>query len=116
MEADLRNIVEEFSDIVEVIEKLEISEEEQVSKLKARLNLYDGTILWVREIRLKKVIQAYSYYWLRPDQTIIVGWDNAPHHKEVESFPHHKHIGNKIDPSQEKNLRSVLSFIKGFLV
>lgn len=116
MEANLRNIVEEFSDIVEVIEKLEISEEEQVSKLKAKLNLCDGTILWVREIRFKKVMQAYSYYWLRPDQTIIVGWDNAPHHKEVESFPHHKHIGNKIDPSQEKNLRGVLSFIKGFLL
>jgi len=116
MEADLRNIVEEFSDIVEIIEELEISKEEQVSKLKARLNLCDGTILWVREIRLKEVRQAYSYYWLRPDLTIIVGWDNAPHHKEVESFPHHKHIGDKIDPSQEKNLRDVLSFIRDFLV
>jgi len=116
METVLRNIVEEFSDIIEVIEKLEISEEEQVSKLKARLSLCDGTFLWVKEIRLKEVMKAYSYYWLRPNQTIIVGWDNAPHHKEVESFPHHKHIGNKIDPSREKNLRDVLSFIRDFLV
>ncbi|MEA3414737.1 MAG: hypothetical protein U9R02_01020 [Thermodesulfobacteriota bacterium] len=45
METVLRNIVEEFSDIIEVIEKLEISEEEQVSKLKARLSLCDGTFL-----------------------------------------------------------------------
>ncbi len=42
MEANLRNIVEEFSDTVEVIEKLEMSEEEQVSKLKARLSLCEG--------------------------------------------------------------------------
>jgi len=85
MEPNLRNIVEEFSDIVEIIEKLEISEEEQVSKLKARLSLCDGTILWVREIRLNEVRQAYSYYWLRPDLTIIVGWDNAPHHTSQRS-------------------------------
>ncbi|MCK4485199.1 MAG: hypothetical protein KAU38_00370 [Desulfobacterales bacterium] len=115
IEAHLRKIVAEFSDVVEVIEKLEISEEEQVSKLKAKLSLCDGTTLWVREICLKEVIEAYSYYWLRPDETIIIGWDNAPHHKEVGSFPHHKHIGNKIEPSQEKNLRDVLSFIRSFL-
>ncbi len=42
METVLSNIVEEFSDIIEVIEKLEISEEEQVSKLKARLSLCEG--------------------------------------------------------------------------
>ena len=46
IEAHLRKIVAEFSDVVEVIEKLEISEEEQVSKLKAKLSLCDGTTLW----------------------------------------------------------------------
>jgi len=115
IEAHLGKIVEEFSDIVEVTEKLELSEEEQVTRLKARLGLCDGTILWVREIWLKEVMEAYSYYWLRPDETIIIGWDNAPHHKEVGTFPHHKHIGNKIEPSHEKNLRDVLSFIRNFL-
>lgn len=115
IEAHLRKIVDEFSDIVEVTAKLELSEEEHVSRLKARLSLRDGTVLWIREIWVKEVIEAYSYYWLRPDETVIIGWDNAPHHKEVGTFPHHKHLGNTIESSQEKNLRGVLSFIRDFL-
>ncbi len=115
VEANLRKIVDECPDIVEQIEKLEISEEEQISKLKAKLRLFDGTILWVREVWLKEKIKAYSYYWLRPDETVIIGWDNAPHHKEINSFPHHKHTSNRIEQSEEKNLRDVLNFIKNFL-
>jgi len=115
VEANLRNIVDKCPDIVKQIEKLEISEEEQISKLKAKLRLFDGTILWVREVWLKEKIEAYSYYWLRPDETVIIGWDNAPHHKEISFFPHHRHTSNRIEPSEEKNLRDVLNFIKIFL-
>ena len=44
-----------------------------------------------------------------------MGWDNAPHHKEVNSFPHHKHLGSKVEPSNERNLSEVLKFIRIFL-
>jgi hypothetical protein len=114
IEAYLRAITGEFSDIVKSIEKLEISEEEQISNLKAKLILFDGTIFWVREVWLRETIEAYSYYWLRPDDTVIIGWDNAPHHREVSSFPHHRHVGNKIESSEERDLRNVLSFIRDF--
>ena len=115
IEAALRKTIEQFSDIVEFVEKLELSEEEHVSKVKAKLKLFDGTALWIREIRIAGKIEVYSYYWLRPDETIIMGWDNAPHHKEIVSFPHHKHVGNKIEPSQQMNINDVLSFIRNFL-
>ena len=115
IEATFRKTIEQFSDIIEFAEKLELSEEEHVSKVKAKLKLFDGTALWIREIWIEDKIETYSYYWLRPDETIIMGWDNAPHHKEIVSFPHHKHIGNKIEPSQQMNINDVLSFIKKFL-
>jgi hypothetical protein len=115
VETNLRKIVDEYSNIVKLIEKLEISEEEQISKLKAKLRLFDGTILWVREVWLKEKIEAYSYYWLRPDETVIIGWDNAPHHREVNSFPHHMHVGEKIEPSSQRDLKEVLGYIKDFL-
>jgi len=114
-EADFRNALDEYKDVIASIEILEISEEENISNLRSRLRVYDGTILWVREIRNKESIVSYSYYWLRSDETVIIGWDNAPHHNEVSSFPNHKHIGNKIEASQESNLRDVLNFIKKFL-
>lgn len=114
-EDNLNKIKDKYSDIVKSIEKYEISEEEQVSALKAKLRLFDGTIVWVREVWIKDKIEAYSYYWLRPDETVIIGWDNAPHHKKINSFPHHRHINNSIEASQEKSLGEVLEFIRRFL-
>ena len=64
---------------------------------------------------IKGAIEAYSYYWLRPDETIIIGWDNAPHHQSVKTFPHHRHIGDRIEESQEREMSQVLKFIKNFL-
>jgi len=115
IEVTFRKTIEQFSDIVEFVEKLELSEEEYISKIKAKLKLFDGSVLWIREIWIKGKIEIYSYYWLRPDETIIMGWDNAPHHKEIATFPHHKHVGNKIEPSQQMNIKNVLSFIRKFL-
>jgi hypothetical protein len=115
IEATFRKTIEHFSDIIWFVEKLELSEEEGVSKVKAKLKLFDGTALWIRGIWIENKIEAYSYYWLRPDETIIMGWDNAPHHQEIVSFPYHKHIGNKIEPSQQMNINDVLSFIRKYL-
>ena len=77
IEVNLNRIRDEYSDIVKFIEKFEVSEEEQISELKAKLRLFDGTIVWVREVWIKDKIEAYSYYWLRPDETVIIGWDNV---------------------------------------
>ena len=43
-----------------------------------------------------------------------IGWDNAPHHPEVSTHPHHTHIGmqENIQPSDETNLADVLKLIK----
>src|SRR5208283_1825835 len=110
LEAYVRGIEDTYSDIVERIVKLEISKEEQTSRIKAKLVLFDGTILWIREVWIRETIAAYSYYWLRPDDSVIMGWDNAPHHRDVASFPHHKHIGKNIEPSNENDIRKVMDF------
>ena len=44
---------------------------------------------------------------------LIFRYDNAPHHREIETFPHHKHVGNKVLPSKEKNLLEVLKEVEG---
>lgn len=111
------NNVREFSDIIESVEELSISDEEGLVKLKAKLKIYNSTVLWVREIISERRLIAYSYYWLRPDNSLILGWDNAPHHPEVDTFPHHKHIGekNEVRLSQENKLTDVLKFIRDFI-
>jgi len=115
MQDCLRKTLEAYSDIIESVEDLEIAEKNLVSRLKVKLRLFDGSILWAREVWSKGKMSAYSYYWLRSDETVIMGWDNAPHHKGVKTFPHHKHIGGAIEDSQERNMSDVLHFIKHFL-
>ena len=103
-----------FSDIVKAIEDLEIVQKETVSKLKAKLRLFDGSTLWVREVYVYDLMEVYSYYWLRPDETMIIGWDNAPHHDDVKTYPHHRHIAGKVEDSGQRNLEDVLNFIRWF--
>jgi hypothetical protein len=108
-------MINDFSDLAAVIESIEFFQKETVSKLKAKLRLFDGSILWIKEIRSAETLDSYSYYWLRPDETAIMGWDNAPHHKNIETYPHHKHVGDLVQSSTQTDLRAVLSFIKEFL-
>jgi len=103
-----------FDDIIESIEIIEFVEEEHVSKLKIKTKLVDASYFWIREIKRRSELIAYSYYWLRSNGTVIIGWDNAPHHPEIENFPHHKHIGKKVEPSHDTNLEDILDFIKKY--
>jgi hypothetical protein len=78
------------------------------------MRLFDGSILWAREVQVNGLMEIYSYYWLRPDETMIIGWDNAPHHKGVKTYPHHRHIGGNVENSDLRNLQDILNFIKLF--
>jgi len=37
--------------------------------------------------------------------------DNSPHHKDIETYPHHKHQEEKILPSYEITIQDILQFI-----
>ena len=56
----------------------------------------------------KKV--KYRYHYMDEDQNMIFRYDNAPHHANVSTFPHHKHEfdENKVVSSPEVNLDRVL--------
>ncbi|MBT7094110.1 MAG: hypothetical protein HN936_12745 [Bacteroidetes bacterium] len=38
-------------------------------------------------------------------------WDNSPHHRDVSTFPHHKHTNNGIAESVELSIREILEII-----
>lgn len=60
--------------------------------------LNDGMTLRVTERWANDVLVRYSYYWLDSQDRLKVGWDNAPHHTQLATFPHHKHIGTQNSP------------------
>ncbi len=53
----------------------------------------------------------YSFHWQTSACELIVRWDNAPHHQNIATYPHHKHTGNGIFENVEISLNDVLYFI-----
>ena len=112
MEIDERiELIErKFSHLAEDVLILSSTEE----TLKMILQFYDGTFLRVAERWKRGNLTRYSYYWLDNENKLKVGWDNAPHHKNLATYPHHKHVGEqaKIENSQEHCLEDVMMLIE----
>jgi len=111
---DLR-VFREYQVIIHSIEKIEYAHTGPISIFRAKLLFIDNTVLQVQEVAEEDNVLAYSYYWLRTDNTVIIGWDNAPHHKEIKSYPHHRHKGKSVEESQQHNLKDVLKYIQHIL-
>ena len=76
------------------------------------IELRDGSELHVFEYvdsDLHKI--DYSYHWQNKEKRLITRWDNAPHHSEIETFPHHVHEGEDIKPSEEPTFVELLKKI-----
>jgi hypothetical protein len=69
--------------------------------LRLMIYLQDGTNLRVTEQWRGTSLERYSYYWLTAENTLKIGWDNAPHHTRIATHPHHKHVDRQrnIQPS-----------------
>ncbi|AFL95740.1 hypothetical protein CL1_1541 [Thermococcus cleftensis] len=100
------------SPVVKDYEILDYKEGESFYFLKIKAELIDGSVLYIREF-VSEDDYNYSFQWQRNGE-LIVRWDNAPHHRDVETFPHHKHVGSKdnVQPSREVSLEDVLKAIE----
>jgi hypothetical protein len=59
---------------------------------------------------------SYAYTYLKEGRRIF-RYDNAPHHPEIVTFPHHKHIGpqDRLTPADQPGLNSVLQEVAAWL-
>ena len=73
----LQKIEKKYVQIVEDILVLQVTDE----ILKLILKLRGETTLRVLERWKEDKLVRYSYYWLDSENNLIIGWDNAPHHK-----------------------------------
>ena len=101
----------EFGSSVQRVVCLELDDE----SIRLVLLMKDGTNLRVAEQWNGNVLRRYSYYWLNKNNELKIGWDNAPHHTKLDSYPHHKHVGkqNNLQSSQETSLVDVMEVIFG---
>ncbi len=60
---------------------------------------------------------VYRFHYVKPDNKLIFRYDNAPHHPELETFPHRKHLANgTVVASEEQTLPRVLDEIKALVL
>ena len=101
------------------IEYIKVLENE--GYIRGTLTLIDGTELRLLEYTKitnnQAVTLRYRLQW-QTEGELITRWNNAPHHPEIKTFPHHKHIKgeDKPKPSKTTNLISVLKEIEAEIV
>lgn len=71
----------------------------QVGLFRYRITLVNGDLLKLMErveVKAGKVeISKYRHHWQKASGEIVKRWDNAPHHPQVKTFPHHLHEGSE---------------------
>ncbi|HEX6386053.1 MAG TPA: DUF6516 family protein [Anaerolineae bacterium] len=77
-----------------------------------RLRFWDGSLLEFREIFVEEGIvlvkTEYAYHYQDAKGKLIFRYDNAPHHPEIATHPHHKHTSNRTEVSEPPHLNDVL--------
>jgi len=103
----------ENSSIIKDYEILDYKQGDDFYFIKIKAVLIDNSELYIREY-ISENEYLYSYHWQNESGEMIIRWDNSPHHKNLKSFPHHKHVPD-VTESQEIGLRDVLKYIEDLL-
>ena len=98
----------------EIIAEIELFSTSNPNLIRLRANLINSDKLHISEAWDEETLIRYAYYWLKQNDELRIGWDNAPHHPEASTHPHHKHVAaqESIQASEETTLEDALRFIK----
>lgn len=95
-------------------------EEEIVSSnrvnLRIRVRFPSGHLFEINEALVAEGDQithlGYRYHLQDSHNNLVFRYDNTPHFPELDSFPHHKHLQNKVSPVQEPSIIEVIEEVK----
>ncbi len=89
--------------------------------LRGELRFIDGSRLVFLEYLVEhgSVVRrvAYRFHYEDSRGNLVFRYDNAPHHPELPTFPHHKHLGDgRVVEAREPSLPSVIDEIVSMLL
>jgi Family of unknown function (DUF6516) len=88
--------------------------------LKGSLRFIDATVLelalYANESGQGTVIDKYRFQYMSEGEQLIFRYDNAPHHPELASFPHHKHTPDKVILSSMPSIKDLLNEISAAIL
>ncbi len=88
-----------------------------VGLFRYRLRLSDGGLLemleYFRIVEGHVNVTKYSFHWQDDEGKLLRRWDNARHHSEVATHPHHVHVGadDVVRPHEPVDAERVLELI-----
>ncbi|MCZ7398935.1 MAG: DUF6516 family protein [Candidatus Methanoperedens sp.] len=84
---------------------------------RGRLLFLSGYVLTFMEyIQMGKERPKYRFNLSDSKGEVIFRYDNAAHHKEIITFPHHKHVRTEVKPSKEVGLADVVAEIENMIL
>jgi hypothetical protein len=112
---DILLIISTFDDIIIATQVLTQRQDNRIMEFRVRLKLTDNSILEITEIFVFDISKRkYSFQWMDENYDLKIRWDNAPHHRQIATFPHHKHIEQEenIHESEEPTVEEILELIR----
>jgi len=107
------NTVREFADIVADYTVTEFRRYGAAMSFVAKVSFIDGSVLFIKDYLFIDGKRKYSYHWQDKTGSLLSRWDNAPHHSDVISFPHHRHLDNtEVTASTERTLPEIFLVIR----
>ena len=101
----------EESGLVQEIEVVDLIEGEGIYYLKFKAAMKHGGFFYYTEL-IKPGYNAYSYHLQDKDGKLVARWDNSPHYKNIETYPHHLHSGGRVRPSFKPSVDELIDFLR----
>jgi len=112
-----QKIESQIADCVHILETTLLRDKRSlhIGIIEGKLIFVDESVLhFIEFINVKQTAEVYKYSYHYQDRNgnLVFRYDMAPHHREIESFPHHKHIhSNKLTAASAPALAQVLDEI-----
>jgi len=113
----MQQIIDYFLEVQSYVKGLDIIETADIEyEVKARnlgiihgmISFIDGSTLHFMElahIRGEEINRLkYRFHWIDANAEMTFRYDNAPHHPEVGTYPHHKHRRGEEKPEESKEV------------
>jgi hypothetical protein len=83
------------------------------ANLRIRLRFSNGSLLEINEavmVEMQKLsFLSYRYHYQNKQNQLIFRYDNTPHFPDLATFPHHKHLENKVIATEKPDLTDVMT-------
>lgn len=90
----------------------------EIGELFGVIYYFDGSRLEITEsveFENRRPVKTHYVYQYVSEGEPVFRYDNAPHHPDLPSYPHHKHVGRQRIAALEPSLKQVIEEVAGLL-